>query len=70
MIVDYFKTAHPSKAINDFMLSAVSLRLVPLGNSFLLIIWLPQNPHARIAITEDKDWSSVIIEVSFPTFLP
>lgn len=40
-----------------------------LGDSYLLII-CPQNPHARIAITEDKDWTSLIVEVKFPAFLP
>ena len=49
------------------MLSAVSLPSIRLDNFSLLIIW-PQNPHARIAITEDKDWTSLIVEVSFPPF--
>jgi len=36
----------------------------------LLLINCPQNPHARIAITEDKDWMSLIVEVNFPPFFP
>jgi len=56
---------HPSKAMNDFILSAVCpqsiLRLFFLFSHQLFLL---QNPHARMAIIEDEDWTSLIARVS------
>lgn len=53
---------HPSKAMNDFILSAVCPQSILL-TLFSLIILL-QNPQARIAIIEDEDWTSLIAKVN------
>jgi hypothetical protein len=59
----FCQTTHPSKTMNDFILQAVSPRSMTLDNSLSLIV-VSQNPHARMVITEDKDWTSLIVEVS------
>lgn len=56
-----FQVVHPANPINRYLLQKVmNLRL---QHGWVLISTINQCPKARIAITEDEDWMSVIAQV-------